>query len=130
MGNITNWFLKNSHLLISLVIILPTSIVYGSPFILSKQLNIKVNTIDLSNLLKANMFLYLGISTVWILGISKLSYWKRATELNILFMLSLGIGRAVSMLLDGLPTSGFIFGIIAEFTIGLYSMYQLKKYSV
>ena len=78
MGNRTNWFLKNLHLLISLVIILPTSIVYGSPFILSKQLNIKVNTIDLSNLLKANMFLYLGISTVWILGISKLSCWKQA----------------------------------------------------
>ena len=129
MTNKKQWLFKNLHLLISLSIVIPTGIIYGSPSILSKQLNIEVNTIDLSNMLKANMCLYLGISLIWLLGIWKPKYWKRATELNILFMLTLATGRALSMIIDGLPTNGYIFGIIAEFTLGLYSIYQLKKYS-
>jgi len=128
MTNKIKWIFKNLHLLISLSIVIPTGIIYGSPSILPKQLNIEVNTIDLSNMLKANMCLYLGISFVWILGVWKPKYWKRATELNILFMLTLAIGRALSMIIDGLPTIGYLFGIIAEFILGLYSIYQLKKY--
>lgn len=127
---IVNWIIKNLHLLISLCIVVPTGIIYGSSSILSQQLNIQVNTIDLSNMLKAIMCLYLGISVVWVLGVWKSKYWKRATELNILFMLTLATGRALSMITDGLPTNGYIFGIIAELFLGLFSMYQLKKYNV
>ncbi len=122
-----NSFLKNLHLLISVLIVLPTGIIYGSPSILSQQLDIQVNTIDLSNMLKAIMSLYIGVSIIWILGMWKKEYWKRATELNILFMLTLAIGRTLSMIIDGLPTNGYIFGIIAEFFLGFFSIYQLKK---
>ncbi|MFK5974417.1 MAG: DUF4345 domain-containing protein [Flavobacteriaceae bacterium] len=125
-----NWIFKNVHLLVSLTIVVPTAIIYGSPSILSEQLDIQVNTIDLSNLLKAIMLLYLGISLVWILGIWKTKYWERATQLNILFMLTLATGRLLSMVIDGLPTEGYIFGILAEFSIGLFSVYQLKKYTI
>jgi hypothetical protein len=124
-----NWIFKNLHLLVSLSIVVPTAIIYGSPTVLPEHLDIKVETIDLSNMLKAVMCLYLGISLVWILGIWKTVYWKIATRLNILFMLSLASGRALSMITDGVPTGGYIFGIIAEFGIGLYSIYQLKKYT-
>ncbi len=125
-----NLVLKNLHLLISIAIVLPTGIIYGSPSILTQQLDIQVNTIDLSNMLKAIMCLYIGISIVWFLGICKKEYWKPATKLNILFMLTLAIGRALSIVVDGLPTGGYIFGIIAEFVLGIYSIYQLKKYSI
>ena len=124
-----NWILKNLHLILSLSIVIPTAIIYGSPSILPEYLNIKVNTVDFSNMLKAIMCLYLGISFVWILGIWKTEYWKIATQLNILFMLSLAIGRILSMIMDGFPTSGYIFGIIAEFVLGLYSIFQFKKYN-
>jgi len=124
-----NWIFRNLHLLISISIVLPTGIIYGSPSILPEQLDIQVNTIDLANMLKANMCLYIGISAIWILGIWKTEYWKPATELNILFMLTLATGRALSMIMDGLPTGGYIFGIIAEFALGIYSIYQLKKYN-
>tara|TARA_B110001450_G_scaffold252126_1_gene273315 strand:- start:71 stop:466 length:396 start_codon:yes stop_codon:yes gene_type:complete len=124
-----NWIFKNLHLLISILIVLPTGIIYGSPSILPEQLDIQVNTIDLANMLKANMCLYIGISIIWILGVWKTEYWKRATELNILFMLTLGTGRGLSMIMDGFPTGGYIFGIIAEFALGIYSIYQLKKYN-
>jgi|TARA_B110000908_G_scaffold121880_1_gene142942 hypothetical protein len=124
-----NWIFKNLHLLISILIVLPTGIIYGSPSILPEQLDIQVNTIDLANMLKANMCLYIGISIIWILGVWKTEYWKRATELNILFMLTLATGRGLSMIMDGFPTGGYIFGIIAEFALGIYSIYQLKKYN-
>jgi hypothetical protein len=129
MKSKTNWILKNLHLFLSLSIVVPTAIIYGSPSILPEYLDIQVNTVDFSNMLKAIMCLYLGISIVWILGIWKTKYWKTATQLNILFMLSLAIGRMISMLMDGFPTGGYIFGIIAEFVLGSYSIFQLKKYS-
>jgi hypothetical protein len=124
-----NWILKNLHLFISLSIVVPTAIIYGSPSILPKYLNIQVITVDFSNMLKAIMCLYLGISIVWILGIWKTQYWKIATQLNILFMLTLAIGRVLSMSMDGFPTGGYIFGIIVEFVLGFYSIFQFKKYS-
>lgn len=124
-----NWIIKNLHLLISVLIVVPTAIIYGTPSVLQEQLDIQVNTIDLSNMLKAIMCLYLGVSLVWILGIWRVIYWKTATQLNILFMLTLATGRFLSMALDGMPTIGYIFGIIAELLIGLFAIYQLNKSS-
>ncbi|WP_431166159.1 DUF4345 domain-containing protein [Tenacibaculum halocynthiae] len=122
-------FFKNLHLVISLLIVVPTAIIYGTPSILSTNLNIEVSTIDLSNLLKAIMCLYIGISCIWLVGIIKEKYWKSATQLNILFMLTLATGRILSIIIDGIPTNGYVFGIIAELVIGLFSVYQLRKYS-
>ena len=68
------WLLKNSHLIISIVIVAPTGIIYGSSSILPNHLDIQVHTIDLANLLKAIMCLYLGVSSVWLLGILKTNY--------------------------------------------------------
>lgn len=124
-----NWLKKNIHLLLSVAIVIPVAIVYGTPSILSEQLDIQVNTIDLSNMLKAVMCLYIGIAFVWIIGICKSSYWKVATQLNILFMLSLAVGRMLSMVIDGMPTSGYIVGLVAELAMGLFSICQLNKYS-
>ncbi len=122
-------FLKNLHLVISLLIVVPTAIIYGTPLMLSTNLNIEVSTIDLSNLLKAIMCLYIGISCIWLIGIIKEKYWKSATQLNILFMLTLASGRILSIIIDGIPTNGYVFGVIAELVIGLFSVYQLRKYS-
>ncbi len=127
--NNSNWILKNLHLLVSLSIVVPVAFIYGSPTILEQRVDIQVNTIDLSNMLKAVMGLYLAISFVWALGVWKTDYWKIATQLTILFMLGLAVGRILSILIDGVPTGGFIFGLVAECVIGLYSIYQLKKYS-
>ncbi|MFD0798460.1 DUF4345 domain-containing protein [Maribacter chungangensis] len=127
---IKTWIFKNIHLLISLSIVVPTAIIYGSPSVLPEHLDIQVNSIDLSNMLRAIMCLYLGISFVWIFGIWKTDYWKIATQLNVLFMLTLATGRALSMIIDGFPTGGYIFGIIAELVLGLFSIYQLKKYAI
>lgn len=75
--------------------------------------------------------MYLGGAFVWFLGILKTVWWENATKLNILFMLTLAVllGDCWVWQSDGLPTSGYIFGVIAEFFIGFFSIYQLEKYS-
>lgn len=129
MKDTLKWVLKNLHLIISILIVVPTAIIYGSPSVLEERLDIQVGSIDLANLLKAIMFLYIGTSLVWIMGIWKPRYWKSATQLNVLFMLSLAIGRTISIMTDGIPTDGYVYGLIAESILGLFSIYQLKKYS-
>jgi hypothetical protein len=125
MKNTLNWISRNLHLIISLSIVVPTAIIYGSApsTLLPRHLDIQVTTVDLSNFLRAIMCLYLGISFIWILGILKIEFWKIATQLNILFMITLGTGRLLSMVLDGLPSGGYIFGVIAELVLGFYSAY-------
>jgi len=123
-----NWFLKNIHLLISTVIVIPTGIIYGSPSVLPDHLDIEVKTIDLANMLKAIMFLYLGIAVIWILGMCKPKYWTAATQLNLLFMMALAMGRSLSVSLDGIPSDGYLYGMIGEYILGFYSLYQLRKY--
>lgn len=123
------WFFKNLHLIVSLIIVVPTAIIYGvAPAeLLPQHLDIQVTTNDLSNFLRAIMCLYLGVSSVWLLGVLKVNHWKMATQLNVLFMLTLGTGRIISMILDGLPTAGYVFGVVAELTLGFYAVYQLRK---
>ena len=126
----SNWILKNVHLIISVSIVFPTAIIYSSSAILQGQLDIQVNTIDLANMMKAFMALYLGVSFVWVLGVLKSKYWVRATQLNVLFMLTLASGRCLSMFIEGVPSRGFIFAVIAELILGLVSIYQLRKYDI
>ena len=120
-------FFRNLHLIISVCIVVPTAIIYGSPSILPQHLNIQVSSVDLANMLKAIMCFYLVASFIWIAGIFKSKFWKIATELNILFMLSLAMGRLISMIVDGWPSGGYIFGVIAELSLGLYASYQLRQ---
>lgn len=124
-----SWILNRLHLIISVIIVVPTAFVYGySPTtLLSQHLDIPVTTIDLSNFLRAIMCFYLGVSSIWVFGILKNKYWKSATQLNVLFMLTLGCGRLLSMLIDGMPTGGYVFGVIAELMLAALAFYQLRK---
>lgn len=123
---------KHLHLVISLLIVVPTAVIYGAApsVLLPHFLEIPVTTTDLANMLRAVMCLYLGVCAVWSAGILKPRFWRPATLLNILFMLSLAAGRLLSMVFDELPSEGYIFGFCAELILGTYSCFQLKKYDV
>jgi hypothetical protein len=113
------------HLIISVLIVVPVSIVYG--FSPDLQFDIYLNTMDEHNFFKAIMGLYLGFSMLWILGFSKANYLKLAIITNLVFMLGLGSGRLLSFLIDGIPTSGYIFGTFAELFLGFYGLWVLKS---
>jgi Domain of unknown function (DUF4345) len=42
-------------------------------------------------------------------------------------MLGLGFGRIISIVVDGIPSTIFIFGTIGELVLGFYALYTLKK---
>ena len=126
MANFSNQnIIVKIHLAISILIVVPVSFIYG--FDPSSQFEIVPKSTDEYNLLKAFMGLYLGFSTLWILGIFKKEYLKVALISNMIFMLGLGFGRVVSILLDGTPTFGYTFGTIAELFLGFYGVWILTN---
>jgi len=112
------------HLVISVMIVVPVAFVYG--FKPDSEFNIHLNTIDEHNFFKAIMGLYLGFSTLWVLGIFKDNYLKIALVTNIIFMLGLGFGRVISWFIDGTPTFGYQFGTFAELLLGFYGLWVLR----
>ena len=112
------------HLIISIVVVVPTAFVYG--FQLDSMLDFDVNTIDEMNQFKAMMGLYLGFALLWILGVLKSNYLILAILTHMIFMLGLALGRLLSMSLEGLPSLAYVFGMIGELILGLYSLWLIK----
>ncbi len=96
---------QNAHLILSAVILILASLLYGlyPEHILPRLFEVAIDAVDLRNIFRAIMFLYLGISNILILGILKSEYWKFATLLSLVFMGCLALGRALSFILDGHP---------------------------
>lgn len=76
------------------------------------------------------MGLYLGFSVVWILGVFKASMLKTALVTNIVFMLGLGFGRLLSVVIDGTPAFVYTFGMIAEMGLGCYGIWVIKTFKI
>ncbi|MFK8060431.1 MAG: DUF4345 domain-containing protein [Polaribacter sp.] len=125
MSKLKQQIITKIHLIISVLIVVPTSFFYG--FDPSSQFDIQLQTIDEHNFFKAIMGLYIGFSILWILGIFKHQYLKTAIITNIIFMLGLGLGRVLSYFLDGTPTFGYQFGTIAELFLGFYGCWVLTN---
>ena len=120
---------KNSHLIFSLIIVVPVAFLYGlfPAYTLPKIFDFNVDTIDLTNIFRAIMFLYLGISVIWFLGIIKPKFWQTSTIINIVFMASLALGRTLSLVVDGIPSTAFIMGLVVEFALAVFGIIQLKR---
>ena len=121
---------KNLHLLISVLIVIPIGCIYGfNPNLL---FDVNLNSIDEANIFKAIMGLYLGFSTLWIIGILKPAFWKIATLSDMIFMFGLAFGRIISIVFDGIPSTIFVLGTIGELVLGFYGWYflQSKKWTL
>jgi hypothetical protein len=115
------------HLIISACIVIPTAFIYG--FKPELSFDMFLETVDEHNFYKAIMGLYLGFSVLWIFGVLKSSYLKTALITNMVFMLGLGCGRVISIVSDGIPTFGYVFGTGAELFLGIYGLWVIKNYN-
>ena len=118
-------FIKKIHLLISICIVVPVAFFYG--FNPDFHFDIQLQTIDEHNFFKAIMGIYLGFSFLWPLGLFKRNYLRMALVTNIIFMMGLGLGRVLSLLLDGTPTFTYQFGTFAELFLGCYGIWVLTN---
>jgi hypothetical protein len=122
--------IKNLHLLLSVIVIIPIALAYGlyPKLTLSQLFGIKVETINLTSIFRALMGLYLAVSAVWILGILKPRFWTTATVMNIVFMGGLAAGRLLSLVVDGVPSLYFLAGLLVELLFAFWGLRNLKKY--
>jgi len=122
---------KNGHLLISTAMVATAALMYGvvPASVVPQFFDIRVETVDLANVFRAVMCIYLAVSGVWIAGILRPGLWRTATITNILFMASLTSGRIISLIFDGAPSNTLKFALLGELALALYGITQLMRYS-
>ena len=122
---------KHLHLLVAAITIIIVAIAYGGmpAYILPFLFDIHPAAVDLKHVFRAIMGLYLGMAIFWLYGIYSASYWRPATISNILCMAGLAIGRILSLILDGIPSRTFLFGIGLEVVFAIWGILNLWRYS-
>jgi hypothetical protein len=117
---------KNLHLLLSGIIIILAGLVYGGyPAVLMPMiLDFEVEALELKNMLRAIMGIYLGIGVFWLIGAFRIKFWYGATFINVLFMGGISLGRIISTLFDGvsIPFTPALFLELLFFGWGIYNL--------
>jgi Domain of unknown function (DUF4345) len=122
--------MKNLHLILSTIILIPVALGYGitPKTVLPILLNIRLDTVDMFNICRAIMVLYLAMSALFLMGIFNKKYWFTATITNIFLMGGLALGRILSLVLDGMPSPIFLWGTLGEMVLAVFAFYQLRKW--
>jgi Domain of unknown function (DUF4345) len=122
--------MKNLHLIISTAILIPVALGYGiaPKTVLPMLLNINLESVDMLNICRAIMVLYLALSALFLMGICIKKYWFTATITNIFLMGGLALGRILSLVLDGMPSPIFLWGTLGETVLAVFAFYQLRKW--
>lgn len=102
-------------------IVFAAGLSYG--FFPDEFLELQPNSADEHNFHKAITGLYFGCAFLWILDLKKKSLFKTALLSHIFFMTPMGICRLISIVMDGLPSTLYVFGTIGELVLGLYGIY-------
>ena len=90
-------------------------------------LNVTVEGIDLTHIFRAVMGLYLAMIVLWILGAFRASLTKAAVIAEVTFMFGLAAGRALSIIIDGMPSVLLVIYAVLEIVMGLWGVLILKK---
>ncbi len=120
--------MKNLQLGISAGVVIAAGLVYGfnPKGVLGILLEIQVTDLELRNIFKAVMGLYLAFGIFWIIGVFNTSYWKMATLSNVFFMGGLAFGRGVSLILDGMSVH-FAVAMVLELVMMIWGLYNLTR---
>jgi hypothetical protein len=118
---------KNLQLTLSAIVVVLAALVYGAnpAKILPLIFDFQVDNLELKNIFRAVMGLYLAFAAYWVWGIRSPAHWRSATLSNILFMGGLGAGRLISMFLDGVSPQ-YTLGMILELLMMGWGIYNLK----
>lgn len=121
---------RNLHLIISGIILIPASLLYGlyPEQFLPRLFEVGIESVDLRNIFRALMFLYLGIAGLILLGVVKAVYWKFSTLLTGIFMGCLALGRILSLFIDGRPADIFVLGLLGELILSAFSFWQMWRF--
>src|ERR1700720_1292378 len=79
--------IKNFQLIISILVLIPIAFCYGDlpSMALPEIFHFRVESIDLKNIFRAMMGLYVGMAAIWTMGIIKPIFWTIATITSTFF---------------------------------------------
>lgn len=120
--------LKSLHLSVSASVIFVVALIYGAnpAYTLPFFFDFEVNSLELKNIFRALMGLYLGFAAYWVMGILNPQHWRSATISNVIFMGGLAFGRIISTIFDGISAQ-YIIGLVLELGFMGWGMYNLHR---
>lgn len=119
---------QSIFLLVAAVGLTPVALAYGLvPAITVPMLYaVEVDSVSLTHILRAVMGLYFAMIVFWILGATRESLRFPALCSVVVFMAGLAGGRALSLLLDGIPSPLLVVYLVLEIGFALVA-YKMAK---
>ena len=94
---------------------------------LPRVLDLTVEGTDLTHIFRAIMGLYLGMIVLWVLGAVRSDFTRAAVIAEVVFMFGLALGRVVSIVVDGVPSTLLMGYTVLEIAMGSWGILILKK---
>ena len=109
--------------------VFPVALTYGvNPQVtLAYLYDIEVNSVNLSNIFRAIMGLYIALNIFWIIGAFKKTLLLPAMWSLTTFMTGIGLGRLLSLIVDGVPYPAFLLYMLLEFIFAIFGFLFIKK---
>ena len=116
-------------LLVCAAVLVPVALSYGvdPAVILPKFMNITVEGVDQTHILRALMCLYLGMSLFCAIAAFTPEWRHVAVIWAVFFALSLVVGRVLSMVVDGPPSRIFYLYLAVELGLGIWGLAVLRR---
>ncbi|MGB6905512.1 MAG: DUF4345 domain-containing protein [Methyloceanibacter sp.] len=107
-------------LIIVALILVPPALSYGvdPAAMLPKTMDITVQGTDQTEMLRAIMGLYFGMSAFCLIAAFKPEWRHVAMVWAVFFLYSMGLGRLLSLVVDGIPSRILLFYMAVELTGG------------
>ena len=107
---------ESFFLIFSAIGVFPVALAYGAHpnFSIPLLYNIEITSNNLSNVFRTVMGLYVAFNIFWVIGALNLSLRFSALCSLFIFYTGAGLGRVLSIVLDGAPDNIFILYLILE----------------
>jgi hypothetical protein len=117
-------------LLVAAVGLTPIALTYGAVpgSSIPMLYDVDVSNVNAAHIFRAVMGLYLAMVVFWVLGASKETLRVPALYSVVVFMLGLAAGRAMSLFVDGMPSSVLlVIYLLLEIGFGLVGIYLIRN---
>ena len=116
-------------LLVVAAILVPVALSYGvdPAAVLPKTMTIAVEGTDQTEMLRAIMGLYLGMSTFCVIAAFTPAWRHVAVIWAVFFMYSIAAGRILSLIVDGVPSRILLFYMAVELASGTAGLLVLAR---
>ena len=88
---------------------------------------VEINSIDHANIFSGIMGLYVTMAIFWILGAFNKSLTIPALWSLVIFMTGIGVGRAISMITDGMPSNPYLLFLLLEVIFAFVGFIFIKS---